>query len=85
MSIYTLIGLAGVVLVLAAYALLSYGKLAARDVRYQWLNVAGTAGILISLIGQWNAAAFVSNTAWISIGLYSLARLYRARYKGEGL
>lgn len=78
-SVYVTIGLAGVVLVLIAYGLLASGRVAADSARYQWLNVVGTAGILASLVGQWNLAAFVANVAWIAIGLWALVRIYRKR------
>lgn len=77
--IYTIVGLLGVVLVLLAYGLLASGRVAADSARYQWLNVVGTAGILISLIGQWNLAAFIANVAWISIGGLALIRIYRKK------
>ncbi len=79
MTLYTIIGLMGVVTVIAAYALMTANKIAAQSTIYQWLNVIGTAGILISLTDQWNLPAFVANTAWISIGIYSLIQLYRKR------
>lgn len=78
-ELFTAIGMFGVLVVISAYALLATGKLAASDVRYQWLNVVGTAGILISLIAQWNMAAFIANSAWITIGIVALLRIYRAR------
>lgn len=73
------IGFVGVGLVLIAYALMTAGKLRANAPLYQWLNVSGTAGILLSLLGQWNLPAFLTNVAWISIGIASLIRIYRRR------
>ena len=66
-------------IVLLAYGLLSTGRVAADSARYQWLNIIGTAGILISLLGQWNVAAFVANVAWILIGIVALVRQTRKR------
>ena len=77
-----MIGLLGVGLVIFAYALLAAGKLAAASDRYQWLNVAGTACILLSLIGQWNLPAFIANAAWILIGFAALRRNARKRRQG---
>ena len=74
-----IIGLLGVAIVLAAYGLLSSGRLKADEARYQWLNVVGTVCILISLTGQWNLASFVANAAWLMIGLVGLVRIYRKR------
>lgn len=79
MSIFTILGLLGVVIVLIAYGMMTAGKWAANSARYQWLNVIGTAGLLISLIGQWNLPAFVANALWILIGVVSLVRIYRKK------
>ena len=78
-SVYVSIGMGGVLIVLLAYGLLSTGRVAADSARYQWLNIIGTAGILISLLGQWNVAAFVANVAWILIGIVALVRQTRKR------
>lgn len=77
MLLTTLIGLVGVFTVIIAYGLMTAGKISAQSKPYQWLNVLGTAGILISLIDQWNLPAFIANAAWIMIGIFSLIRLYR--------
>lgn len=75
----TAIGMVGVVLVIAAYALLSSGRLRADEVRYQIINITGTVGILLSLITQWNLASFIANTAWLLIGFVGLTRIYMKR------
>jgi hypothetical protein len=75
----TAIGVAGVVVTVLAYALLSLGKLDADRASYQWINVLGTACILLSLIVQWNLPAFLANAAWIVIGLIGLWRIYRKK------
>lgn len=75
----TFIGLLGVATVLVAYGMMTAGKWSAGSARYQWLNVIGTAGILVSLIGAWNLPAFIANSAWIAIGILSLVRVYRRK------
>jgi hypothetical protein len=82
MTLTTMIGLLGVVGVLVAYGLMTLGKWRADSARYQALNVIGTAGILVSLIDQWNVAAFVANVAWIAIGVLSLVRIYKRQKAG---
>jgi paired small multidrug resistance pump len=79
MSIFTIIGLFGVATVLVAYAMMTAGKWSAHSARYQWLNVVGTSGILLSLVASWNLPAFVANVAWIMIGVVSLVRIYRKK------
>lgn len=78
-SLFTISGLVGVVLVLLAYALLSVGKLVATDVRYLWLNLIGTMGILLSLFIDWNLAGVVAQCIWIVISIAGLWRAYRPR------
>ena len=79
MALFTIIGLIGVATVLVAYGMMTVGKWAASSAIYQWLNVLGTSGIMLSLIASWNLPAFVANTLWIMIGLFSLVRIYRKK------
>ena len=79
MTLYSIIGLIGVATVIAAYALMTSGKLAASTARYQWLNVCGTLLILVSMVEQWNLPAFIANILWVAIGAYSLVKIYKAR------
>lgn len=76
-SLATIIGLVGVAVNLAAYGMLSSGKLKASDALYQYLNIAGTTGLLISLFAQWNLPSFVANMAWLLIGIVGLIRIRR--------
>ncbi len=78
-SFFIFLGILGALTVIAAYGLLAAGKLQSGEAHYQWMNVLGTAGILISLITQWNLASFVANTAWLLIGLVGLVRIYCKR------
>ena len=73
----TLLGIAGVVVNLIAYGLLSSGRLGATDLRYQLMNIMGTIGILLSLFVQWNLSSFVLNVAWLLIGIVGVIRIYR--------
>lgn len=76
MSFLTIVGLLGVATVLIAYGMMTAGKWAANSAIYQWLNVVGTSGILLSLMQAWNLPAFVANSLWILIGVVSLVRIY---------
>lgn len=73
------IGLIGVVIVLAAYGLLTTGRLNAADRRYPIMNLIGSGCILASLVAQWNLAGFLANSAWFVIALISLVRGLRAK------
>lgn len=79
MSFLTIVGLLGVATVLIAYGMMTAGKWAANSAIYQWLNVIGTSGILLSLMQAWNLPAFVANSLWILIGVVSLVRIYRKK------
>ena len=48
---------------------------------YSWLNIAGSAAILVSLTHAFNLSSFVIQVAWIAISLWGLwrARAPRAR------
>jgi len=74
------IGWAAALLILAAYALLTAGKLKADDRAYQWMNVAGALGFILN--SGWNGAipSAALNVIWAGIGLTALWAI--ARKKG---
>ncbi len=69
-------GWAAALLILAAYALLSAGKLTARSPAYQWMNVVGAIGFVIN--SGWNGAvpSAVLNVIWAAIGAFALWRIF---------
>jgi hypothetical protein len=75
------IGWAGALLILGAYALLSPGKLKARSLTYHLLNILGAAGFVVN--SGWNGAlpSAAMNVIWIGIGTYALWQ--RRRLPGE--
>jgi len=75
----TIIGLLGVGGVLIAYALVSTGRWKSDEPRYQWLNIIGTLGILVSLIYQYNLPSVVAQITWIILSVVGLIRIYRKR------
>ena len=64
-------------MILAAYALLTAGKLEARSRAYQWLNVLGALGFIIN--SGWNGAipSAALNIVWAGIGLAALWQIAR--------
>lgn len=68
------VGWAGALLILAAYALLSAGKLHGQSPLYQWMNIFGAAGFIVNSgwYGAYPSAAL--NVVWIGIGAYALLR-----------
>ena len=72
-----IVGWAGALLILAAYALLSAGKLNGQSPLYQWMNVAGAAGFIVN--GWWHGAlpSTALNVVWMLIGGFALWRISR--------
>lgn len=72
------VGWTGALLILAAYALLSAGRVTGRSAVYQGMNVTGAAGFVVN--GWWHGAlpSTVLNVIWFGIGIVTLARARRA-------
>ena len=70
-------GWGGAVLILVAYFLLTLGKLAARSLAYQAMNLLGVLGVVIN--SGWHGAIpnAALNVAWAGIALYALIGLAR--------
>jgi hypothetical protein len=74
-----LVGAIGVVLLMIAYLLLQIGKLESKSLLYSVLNALGASLIVISLVFDFNLAAFVIEVFWIAISLVGIYRTLRAR------
>ena len=74
-----IIGWAAALLILAAYALLTAGKLHAQSRAYQWMNVLGAAGFIVN--SGWNGAfpSAALNVVWAGIGLAALWRIAKRK------
>ena len=70
-----IVGWAGALLILVAYALLSTGRLEGRSRAYQGLNLVGSLGFVLN--SGWNGAwpSAVLNLVWMGIALLTLLRL----------
>ena len=70
-----IIGWVAALLILAAYALLTAGKLEAQSRAYQWMNVLGAGGFVVN--SGWNGAipSAALNVVWAGIGLAALWRI----------
>lgn len=80
MTLKTFIDVAGwsaALLILLAYALLSFGKIQPRSWVYQLMNIAGAAGFIINCAwnGAWPSVAL--NVVWLGIAFYALRRNFR--------
>ena len=69
-----LIGLIGVVLVLAGYILLQIEYIKQSTPIFSWLNILGSICLIYSLWFNWNVASFTIEVAWLLISLFGLFR-----------
>ncbi|MDQ1123118.1 CBU_0592 family membrane protein [Microbacterium trichothecenolyticum] len=74
-----IVGWAGAVLLIAAYALLTAGRLSAGGWAYQAMNLVGGLALVANCISlsAWPSAAL--NVVWFGIGLVGLLRSRRRR------
>ena len=75
---YDGVGLLGSALVVGSYFLLQSGRLSGTGLPYQLLNIAGSACILVSLIGGFNVSVALLQCTWIAISVYGVVRGLRA-------
>jgi len=76
--VFEVLGWTGTVLILAAYLLLSLGKIA-NGRTYQLLNLVGAVGLLINGVvhSAWPSA--ILNVVWTAIAVFALVQLARKR------
>jgi hypothetical protein len=79
MSIHDIAGVVGSVIVIVAYFATQAGWFGANDPRFAWANLVGAALIIVSLLMDFNLAAFIMEIFWILISLFGLARYYHSR------
>ena len=72
------IGWIAAVLILGAYGLLSAGRIEARSLTFQLMNIVGAAGFIVN--SGWNGAmpSAVLNVIWLAIGVATVWRMRRA-------
>lgn len=75
------VGIAGVVLLLVAYFLLSAGQWIADSFIYQFLNFISAWLILFSLCFHWNLSSVIIEIAWIFISLLGIYRVWKKQQK----
>jgi hypothetical protein len=74
-----IIGWAAAAIILAAYILLSLGRLEGRSYLYQWMNVIGAGGFIINSGYNGAIPSAVLNVIWAAMGLFTLWSVWRAR------
>ncbi|HET6524517.1 CBU_0592 family membrane protein [Sphingopyxis sp.] len=73
------IGWTAAAIILAAYILLSLGKLEGRSYFYQWMNVIGAGGFIVNSGYNGALPSAVLNVIWAGMGLFTLWSVWRAR------
>ena len=71
-----MLGIIGVVLILATYMLLQLEKLSATSFLYSATNGLGASLILVSLIYDFNLSAFIIEAFWLLISIYGIVRYF---------
>jgi hypothetical protein len=74
LDLYNVAGVLGAVLVIVVYFATQQRWLSAEDWRFPFANLLGAGFILVSLMADWNLAAFVVEVFWVLISLYGLAQ-----------
>ena len=77
-----IVGWIGATLIIAAYALLSAGKLAGDSRTYHVMNIFGAIGFIVN--SGWNGAlpSAALNVVWLGIGGYALLKGRRTQAAG---
>jgi len=81
--IFDAIGLAGVAAIIAAFFLLQAKKVRYDDYSYLFLNGAGAALIIVSLLYEFNLSAFVMESIWVAISIYGAVKRYSGSRGGQ--
>ncbi|MGL4767299.1 MAG: CBU_0592 family membrane protein [Formosimonas sp.] len=74
--LYTLIGLAGVVMYVLGYWAVQVWQWNASGFRYLMCNTLGALFTLISLVHNFNLAAFITQVIWLLISFYGMGRIW---------
>lgn len=78
-SLADIVGMLGAAMIVIAYFLLQTERLDPRSVNFSLLNGLGAAGILFSLVFDFNLAAFAIEFFWLLISVYGFIRALRER------
>jgi K+ transporter len=72
-------GIAGVLMVLVAYAGIHFDRLDPKKVPALLLNLFGSGLILLSMLHAFNLSAFLMEASWAAMAAFGLAKLTLAR------
>ena len=72
---FQVIGWIGMILILAAYFLISFDILTVHNIWYQLMNIVGSFGLVLVAFGRKDWQPMVLNIVWILIAAISLIKL----------
>jgi hypothetical protein len=75
LTLFDALGVAGVLMILAAYAATIIGKVEAEGFWALVANFVGAGFILLSLSEKFNMASFLMEGSWALVALFGLGRL----------
>lgn len=73
-TVFDLLGAVGVAMIIVTYYLLQTGRMDATKPAYSILNAAGASLILLSLVFDFNLAAFIVEFFWLLISIYGILK-----------
>lgn len=76
-TLAAILGYAGAAVIALTYFANQRGQLASDDWRFPALNLAGSIGVLVSLVAEPNLPSVVIELFWMGISLYGLWRALR--------
>ena len=79
MSIYEILGLAGVVFYLGSYAALQFDIIDGKSVAYSLMNFFAASLVLVSLLENFNMPSLIIQVSWITISLYGISKILLSR------
>jgi Cyclic nucleotide-binding domain len=77
-TFFDTLGLIGALSYIVGYALLQFGFIIGRGVAYPAFNLAASGLILVSLIDKFNMASAISQSLWVSLSIFGIARIFLA-------
>lgn len=77
MAPHDIAGVLGSALIVGSYLLLQLGRMRADQIAWPVLNGAGAALVMLSLLFEFNLAAFVLECFWLVISVVGLVRIIR--------
>lgn len=78
-ELHDIAGAAGVLLIVTCYLLLQIGRMRSDSLAFSLGNAAGAVLIIVSLLFEFNASAFLIELFWLLISLLGVVRYFMRR------